>query len=142
GFCFKSRRGGSFAHRPHLQGSDLMSSKTQSLIKEYRARWVDLRFTDTLGKEQHVSFPAQAMGTDAFENGKMFDGSSIHGWKGIEASDMVLMPDDQTAVMDPFAEEPTVIVRSDVLEPSTMQGYARDPRSIARRAEMYLRGSG
>ncbi|QHS09541.1 type I glutamate--ammonia ligase [Sinimarinibacterium sp. NLF-5-8] len=119
-----------------------MSSKTQSLIQEHHARWVDLRFTDTLGKEQHVTFPAQAMGADAFENGKMFDGSSIHGWKGIEASDMVLMPDDQTAVMDPFASEPTVIVRSDVLEPSTMQGYDRDPRSIARRAELYLRSTG
>ncbi|MBV2234300.1 MAG: glutamine synthetase beta-grasp domain-containing protein, partial [Sterolibacterium sp.] len=119
-----------------------MSLKTQSLIKENHARWVDLRFTDTLGKEQHVSFPAHVMGEDAFENGKMFDGSSIHGWKGIEASDMVLMPDDSTAVMDPFADDPTVIVRCDILEPATMQGYGRDPRSIARRAEMYLKSSG
>ena len=119
-----------------------MSVKTQSLIQEHGARWVDLRFTDTLGKEHHVTFPAEAMDADAFENGKMFDGSSIVGWKGIEASDMVLLPDDQTAVMDPFAQEATVIVRGDVLEPQTMQGYARDPRSIARRAEMYLRSTG
>ncbi|QEA12429.1 type I glutamate--ammonia ligase [Comamonas flocculans] len=119
-----------------------MSSKTHSLVQEHGARWVDLRFTDTMGKEHHMTFPAEAMEEDAFENGKMFDGSSIQGWKGIEASDMVLLPDDETAVMDPFAQEPTVIVRSDVLEPATMQGYARDPRSIARRAEMYLRSTG
>ena len=119
-----------------------MSSHTQALIQEHGARWVDLRFTDTFGKEQHVSFPSYAMGAEAFENGKMFDGSSIHGWKGIEASDMVLMPDDKTAVIDPFAEEPTVIVRCDVLEPSTMLGYTRDPRSIARRAEEYLKTTG
>ncbi|GAA3986747.1 type I glutamate--ammonia ligase [Comamonas faecalis] len=119
-----------------------MPSKTQSLIQEQGARWVDLRFTDTLGKEHHVTFPSEAMDEDAFESGKMFDGSSIVGWKGIEASDMVLMPDDGTAVMDPFAQEPTVIVRSDVLEPATMQGYSRDPRSIARRAEVYLRSTG
>ncbi|MFA7436829.1 type I glutamate--ammonia ligase [Castellaniella sp.] len=118
-----------------------MTLKTHTLIKEHQARWVDLRFTDTLGKEQHVTFPAQVMDAAAFENGKMFDGSSIHGWKGIEASDMILMPDDPTAVMDPFAEEPTVIVRSDVLEPATLQGYERDPRSIARRAETYLRST-
>ncbi len=119
-----------------------MTTKTQSLIKESNARWVDLRFTDTLGKEQHVTFPSYTMEEDAFETGKMFDGSSIHGWKGIESSDMVLMPDDTTAVLDPFTEEPTVIVRCDVLEPSTMQGYGRDPRSIARRAEAYLKGTG
>jgi len=119
-----------------------MSSKTQSLIKENNARWVDLRFTDTAGKEHHVTFPSHAMGADAFEDGKMFDGSSIHGWKGIEASDMILMPDDSSAVMDPFTDEPTVIVRCDVIEPSTMQGYALDPRSIARRAEEYLKSTG
>lgn len=117
-----------------------MSSKTQSLITQHDARWLDLRFTDTVGKEHHVTFPHTAVG-EAFEAGKMFDGSSIHGWKGIEASDMVLMPDDQTAVLDPFAPEPTIIVRCDVLEPSTLKGYERDPRSIARRAEAYLRGS-
>ena len=119
-----------------------MSAKTQSLIKDNNARWVDLRFTDTNGKEQHVTFPSHSMGPEAFEDGKMFDGSSIHGWKGIEASDMILMPDDSTAVMDPFTDEPTIIVRCDVIEPSTMQGYGRDPRSIARRAEEYLKSTG
>jgi len=119
-----------------------MSAKTQSLIKDNNARWVDLRFTDTNGKEQHVTFPSHSMGPEAFEDGKMFDGSSIHGWKGIEASDMILMPDDASAVMDPFTDEPTVIVRCDVVEPSTMQGYSKDPRSIARRAEEYLKSTG
>ncbi|CBL44320.1 Glutamine synthetase [gamma proteobacterium HdN1] len=119
-----------------------MSSNTQSLIKEHNARWVDLRFTDTMGKEQHVTFPSHAMDAEAFEEGKMFDGSSVQGWKGIEASDMLLMPDDSTAVMDPFTDEPTLIVRCDVLEPATMLGYGRDPRSIARRAEEYLKSTG
>lgn len=119
-----------------------MSSKTLSLIQESGAHWVDMRFTDTLGKEHHVTFPAYTVGADTFEDGKMFDGSSIHGWKGIEASDMVLMPDDDSAVLDPFMEQPTIILRCNVIEPSTMQGYARDPRSIARRAEEYLKSTG
>lgn len=119
-----------------------MSSKTLSLVQESNARWIDLRFTDTLGKEQHVTFPAYTVNAETFEDGKMFDGSSIHGWKGIEASDMILMPDDDSAVLDPFTEEPTVIVRCNVVEPSTMQGYSRDPRSIARRAEEYLKSTG
>src|SRR5690554_8029050 len=72
----------------------------------------------------------------------MFDGSSIHGWKGIEASDMTLLPDDSTAVYDPFADHPTIIVRCDVVEPTTMTGYDRDPRSIAHRAEEYLKSTG
>lgn len=119
-----------------------MSTKTLSLIQEYQARWVDLRFTDTLGKEHHITFPSAALDEETFEEGKMFDGSSIHGWKGIEASDMVLMPDDSTAVIDPFATESTVILRCDVVEPATLSGYDRDPRSIARRAELYLQSTG
>ncbi|HTN34728.1 MAG TPA: type I glutamate--ammonia ligase [Marinobacter sp.] len=119
-----------------------MSAITQSLIRKHQAQWVDLRFTDTLGKEHHVTFPSEAFDEEAFEEGKMFDGSSIHGWKGIEASDMTLLPDDSTAVMDPFAGEPTVIVRCDVAEPATLSGYDRDPRSIARRAELYLQSTG
>ena len=118
-----------------------MSSKTHSLIKQHDAHWVDLRFTDTMGKEHHVTFPSQSMQAEDFEAGKMFDGSSIHGWKGIEASDMLLQPDDTTAMVDPFAKDPTIIVRCDILEPSTLQGYERDPRSIARRAETYLRST-
>jgi glutamine synthetase len=80
--------------------------------------------------------------TRFFEEGKMFDGSSIAGWKGIEASDMILMPDDSTAVLDPFTEDPTLIIVCDVIEPSTMQGYDRDPRAIAKRAEEYLKSTG
>ena len=119
-----------------------MSNKTLQLIKDHDAKWVDLRFTDTRGKEQHVSFPAYTVSEETFTVGKMFDGSSISGWKGIEASDMILMPDDVTAFIDPFFDEPTVVVTCDIIEPSSMQGYERDPRSIAKRAEAYLKATG
>jgi glutamine synthetase len=119
-----------------------MSERTLNLIRESEARWVDLRFTDTRGKEQHVSIPSSEVGDDFFEAGKMFDGSSIAGWKGINESDMILMPDDSTSVLDPFTDEPTVILRCDIVEPTTMQGYERDPRSVARRAEEYLKSTG
>ena len=119
-----------------------MTNKVLELIKQNEAKWVDLRFTDIRGKEQHVSFPAYTVGEDTFVQGKMFDGSSLAGWKGIEASDMILMPDPETAFMDPFFDEATVVVTCDIIEPSTMQGYERDPRSIARRAEEYLKATG
>ena len=117
-------------------------AKALELIKESEAKFVDLRFTDTKGKEQHVSIPAHQIDEDFFEEGKMFDGSSIAGWKGINESDMVLMPDPTTVVLDPFSEEAQVNLRCDILEPSTMQGYERDPRSVARRAEEYLKSTG
>ena len=119
-----------------------MSERTLDLISKNDVRWVDLRFTDTKRKEQHVSIPATAVDEDFFEGGKMFDGSSISGWKGINESDMILMPDDSTAILDPFTDDPTVIVRCDIVEPATMQGYDRDPRSIAKKAEAYLNSSG
>src|SRR5690606_30282116 len=119
-----------------------MSEKTLSLIKESEARWVDLRFTDFKGKEQHVTIPSRYVDEDFFETGQMFDGSSISGWKGINESDMVLMPDDDTAILDPFADDATVIITCDILEPSTMTGYDRAPRSVARRAEDYLKSTG
>jgi glutamine synthetase len=119
-----------------------MSENTLNLIKENEARWVDLRFTDTRGKEQHVSIPSSEVSADFFEGGKMFDGSSIAGWKGINESDMILMPDDDTSVLDPFTDEPTVILRCDIVEPTTMQGYERDPRSVAKRAEEFLKSTG
>ena len=119
-----------------------MSEKTLKLIADNEVRWVDLRFTDTKGKEQHVSIPTSEVEDDFFVDGKMFDGSSIAGWKGINESDMILMPDDSTAVLDPFTDEPTVIVRCDIVEPTTGQGYERDPRSIAKRAEAYLQSTG
>ena len=119
-----------------------MSEHTLSLIDDNDVRWVDLRFTDTKGKEQHVSIPASVVNEDFFEAGKMFDGSSIAGWKGINESDMILMPDDSTAILDPFTDDPTVILRCDIVEPATMQGYDRDPRSIAKKAEAYLTTTG
>lgn len=119
-----------------------MSEQTLNLIKENEVRWVDLRFTDTKGKEQHVSIPSSEVDEDFFTEGKMFDGSSIAGWKGINESDMILMPDDSSSVLDPFTDEPTVIVRCNIVEPSTGQGYERDPRSIAQRAEAYLKSTG
>lgn len=119
-----------------------MSADMLNQIKEKDVKFVDFRFTDTAGKEQHVSVPATAITDDDFKDGKMFDGSSIAGWKGINESDMVLMPDETTAVIDPFSDETTLILRCDILEPNTMQGYERDPRSVARRAEAYLASTG
>ena len=112
------------------------------LIRDNDVRFVDLRFTDTRGKEQHVSVPASVVDEDLFEDGQMFDGSSIAGWKGIQASDMIMMPDAGSAVMDPFTEEPTLNLRCDIVEPATMQGYERCPRSVAKRAEAYLQSTG
>lgn len=112
------------------------------LIEENEVRFVDLRFTDTKGKEQHVTIPVSQIDEDFFEDGKMFDGSSIAGWKGINESDMVLQPDLETAVMDPFSEIPTLIIRCSILEPDSRMGYDRDPRSIAQRAEEYLVSTG
>jgi len=117
-------------------------SKTLELIEEHSIRWIDLRFTDTHGKEHHVSMPISEVDDEFFEQGKMFDGSSIAGWKGINDSDMVLLPDDSTAVIDPFTEEPTLNISCSIVEPNTMQGYNRDPRSIAQRAEEYLKATG
>ncbi len=119
-----------------------MSEKTLNLIKENEVRWVDLRFTDTKGKEQHVTIPATDVDDKFFSEGKMFDGSSIAGWKGINESDMILMPDAETSVLDPFTEESTIIIRCNIVEPSTGLGYERDPRSIAVRAEEYLKSTG
>ena len=119
-----------------------MSANTLNMIKENDVKWVDLRFTDTKGKEQHVTLPVKEINDSFFEDGKMFDGSSIAGWKGINDSDMVLMPDDSTAVIDPFTDDTTMNLRCDIVEPTTMQGYNRDPRSIAERAESYMKSTG
>ncbi|MDZ7829054.1 MAG: glutamate--ammonia ligase [Halofilum sp. (in: g-proteobacteria)] len=113
-----------------------------STIQQEGIRFIDLRFTDTRGKEQHVTLPAAAVDAEKLEDGKMFDGSSIQGWKGIHESDMVLKPDPSTAVVDPFTDEPTLNIRCNIVEPTTMQGYERDPRSIAERAEAYLQSTG
>ncbi|MEE9510660.1 MAG: glutamine synthetase beta-grasp domain-containing protein, partial [Gammaproteobacteria bacterium] len=117
-------------------------AETLSLLKEKDVKFVDLRFTDTRGKEQHVTLPSHAIDEGFFEDGKMFDGSSIAGWKSINESDMILMPDAATAIMDVFTEESTLNLRCDVYEPATMQGYERCPRMAARRAEEYLKSTG
>jgi len=120
-----------------------MSGETiLNLISEKGVKFVDFRFTDTHGKQQHVTVPAHTVDEDVFTDGKMFDGSSIAGWKGIHESDMILMPDTETALLDPFTDEPTLNITCDIVEPSTMQGYERDPRSVARRAEEYLKSTG
>jgi glutamine synthetase len=112
------------------------------LIKEKEVKFIDLRFTDTIGKEQHVTVPAHIVDEDLFEDGKMFDGSSISGWKGINESDMILMPVAASAVVDIFSEDTTMNLRCDVVEPATMQGYDRCPRSLAERAEAYMKSTG
>ena len=111
------------------------------LIQENDVKFVDFRFCDTRGKEQHVTFPAHTIDADTFEEGNMFDGSSIAGWKHINESDMILLPDASTAVLDPFFDDKTLILRCDIIEPKDMQGYSRDPRSIAKRAEAYLKST-
>jgi len=113
------------------------------IVKEKEVKFIDYRFTNTHGKEQHVTVTANEDGikTD-FTEGKMFDGSSIAGWKNINESDMILMPDSSTAVMDPFFDEPTLVVSCDIIEPEDGKPYEKDPRSIAKKAEAYLRDSG
>lgn len=125
-----------------LGGEEPVSKKTLEIIKENAVEWVDLRFTDIRGKEQHLSIPASQVNKDFFEIGKMFDGSSIAGWKAINESDMALKPVDETAVMDPFTEASTLNLRCYVAEPATGEAYSRDPRSIAMRAEQYLKETG
>jgi len=120
----------------------MSASDVLNKINEYGVKFVDFRFTDTKGKEQHVSIPASLLDEETFTEGKMFDGSSVAGWKGINESDMILMPDPATAVLDPFTDEPTINITCNVVEPATGEGYERDPRSIADRAEAYLKASG
>ncbi len=114
----------------------------EKLIKDHKIEFVDLRFTDMRGVQHHVTFPKSIVDASLFEDGKMFDGSSIGGWRGIHQSDMVLLPDSTSAVVDPFTADPTLILVCDVLDPTTMQAYNRDPRGIAKRAEAYLKASG
>ncbi len=112
------------------------------MVRDNEVRFIDFRFTDTRGKEQHVSVPVSQFSESKFSEGHAFDGSSIAGWKGIQASDMILMPDADSARLDPFRDESTLILTCDVIEPSDMKGYDRDPRSLAKRAEAYLKSTG
>ncbi|BBO99426.1 glutamine synthetase [Sulfuriferula nivalis] len=120
----------------------MVVADVMQMVKDNDVKFVDFRFTDTRGKEQHVTVPVKQFTEDKFTDGHAFDGSSIAGWKGIQASDMILMPDADTARMDPFMDESTMIITCDVIEPSDMKGYDRDPRSIAKRAEAYLKSTG
>jgi glutamine synthetase len=119
-----------------------MSDEILKRIKDDEIDYVDLRFTDTRGKLQHVTFDKSLVDEDFFEDGQMFDGSSINGWKAINESDMVLMPDTSSAFIDPFFQEDTLVLFCDVLEPSTGEPYNRDPRTTAKKAEKYLAASG
>ena len=111
-------------------------------IKSNNVKFVDLRFSDTKGKEQHVTVPISAFDKSKFTDGHAFDGSSVAGWKGINASDMLLFPDPNTANIDPFMEESTLILTCNVVDPEDGKGYDRDPRTIANRAEQYLKKTG
>ncbi len=118
------------------------SKKVFDMIKEHDVKFVDFRFTDPRGKWQHTAQALSTIDEDMLENGIMFDGSSIAGWKDISQSDMTLIPDCASAVMDPFAAQPSLVLFCDVIEPTTGQPYERDPRSTARRAEAYINQSG
>ncbi|MDH5425242.1 MAG: type I glutamate--ammonia ligase [Gammaproteobacteria bacterium] len=114
----------------------------KKMVEDNDVKFVDFRFTDSHGKEQHVSAPVSCIEESLFEDGRMFDGSSIEGWKHINESDMIMMPDASTAVMDPFCEDATMNIRCSIIEPADMQGYAKDPRSLGMRAEEYLKSTG
>src|ERR1700684_1982137 len=116
--------------------------KVMEMFKEHSVEYVDLRFTDPRGKWQHTAQHVSTIHEEAFRDGIMFDGSSIAGWKAINESDMILMPDAATATMDPFSAKPSLIVFCDIIEPSTGQFYARDPRATAKLCEAYVKSSG
>ncbi|MFZ4076884.1 MAG: type I glutamate--ammonia ligase [Legionellaceae bacterium] len=116
--------------------------KIRAIIEQNEARFVDLRFTDILGKEQHITLPVSAIDEEFVSHGKMIDGSSFKGWQKIHQSDLALLPDLSHILVDPFYQDSTVFVRCDVVDPQTMKGYERCPRSIAKRAEVYLQSTG
>ena len=118
------------------------TDKVFELIKKHDVQYVDFRFTDPRGKWHHTAQALPTIDEDTFVDGIMFDGSSIAGWKDINESDMCLLPDPESAVLDPFAAQVSLILFCDVLEPTTGQAYSRDPRSTAKRAEAYLKTTG
>ena len=119
-----------------------MADELYKRMKDEDIQYVDLRFTDPRGKMQHVTFHKNMVGEDFFTEGQMFDGSSVAGWKAINESDMLLMPDQATAIIDPFFQQTTLAVICDVLDPITGQAYNRDPRTTAKKAEAYVKASG
>ena len=118
------------------------AGKIVKRIKDEEIEWVDLRFTDPKGKWQHLTMVASVLGEDELEDGLMFDGSSIEGWKAINESDMILKPDLDAVYDDPFSATPMLVIFCDIVEPSTGEGYARDPRTTAKRAEAYVASTG
>jgi glutamine synthetase len=122
--------------------SDAGKKTIHKMIEAHNVKFVDLRFTDTRGKEQHITITTDFITADFFKEGKMFDGSSISGWKSINISDLILIPEFDNAFIDPFFEEATLVLRCDIYDPTTMAPYERDPRSAAKRAAKYLRSTG
>ena len=114
----------------------------EKIVKDHKVEWIDLRFVDLRGAQQHVTYPIDILEPSLFQDGKMFDGSSITGWKNIHESDMILLPDAETAYLDPFYADPTLNITCDIIDPTTKQSYQRDPRGIAKRAEAYLKTTG
>jgi glutamine synthetase len=128
-------------NKSRSKGKKTMATSPKDIIKrikENEIEWVDLRFTDPKGKWQHLTMCAGVIDEDALEDGLMFDGSSIEGWKAINESDMILRPDLDAVYDDPFSATPMMVIFCDIVEPSTGEGYARDPRTTAKRAEAYL----
>src|SRR3978361_1952409 len=118
------------------------AGKILKKIKDKEIEWVDLRFTDPKGKWQHLTMVAGVVGDDELNDGFMFDGSSIEGWKAINESDMILKPDLDATYIDPFSATPMLILICAIVEPLTGELYARDPRSCAKRAEAFVKSSG
>ena len=119
-----------------------MADKLIKMMKDEDVQYVDLRFTDPRGKMQHVTFHKNMVEDDFFSEGQMFDGSSVAGWKAINESDMLLMPDQDSAIIDPFFQQTTLAVMCDVLDPVSGQPYNRDPRTTAKKAEAYVKAAG
>src|SRR6187401_3312464 len=113
-----------------------------SFASEKGAKFVSVRFTDLPGSWHHLTYPIGQLTEDSFEEGFGFDGSSIRGWAAINESDMLLIPDPSTAFVDPFYEIKTLVMNCNVIDPITRQSYDRDPRWIARKAELYVKNSG
>jgi glutamine synthetase len=126
----------------HYLGDEAAPSTALEWGRDVEAKMVDLKFTDLLGSWQHMTLPLSAFDESAFDDGLGFDGSSIRGWQGISESDMLLMPQAETAILDPFAETPTLSLLCEVVDPLTREPYAKDPRRVAKRAEEYLRSTG
>lgn len=120
----------------------MSTQRVMAAIKEHDAKFIDLRFTDTLGKEQHITVPVSIVDEHFIQHGKMIDGSSFRGWQKIHQSDLALLPDLTQILPDPFYQEKTLFIRCNIVDPQSGKGYDRDPRSIAQRAEAYLKDTG